>query len=346
MQIPMSEMVPEVPPALKYVEFRLPGTFREMVANSKFTNEEIGRIVRCIALDTDVFMTQKIEPEVFYYRSKLIERSALRKRVADHRERKRVMASAGGLSASMNVTVTQNDAVTVTKAESSDSRLSSIEKTPSQPKEKTPPIIPLKEKPLPSLEKKTSRTKKRTADDELSEDLFSLAAGVNKAIVPEMSQKMAQKHAQDRPAESEGGDMVQDIETSPMAVLGPEKDMSGSDSRQDMAWIPGRFEIFWKEYPRKVAKGAANKAFMKLIKEQRNPEEFMKTMMSSLRWWKVQQDWIKDNGKFIPYPATWLNRGSWADSRDNSSAISSGRAEFLASDEESEADLIRRMSGG
>ena len=70
--IPVSERCPDVPQQLKYVELRLPGTFRELVANNKFTNEEIGKIVRCIALDTDIFMTQKIEPEVFYYRQKLL----------------------------------------------------------------------------------------------------------------------------------------------------------------------------------------------------------------------------------------------------------------------------------
>lgn len=341
-QVPISETVPEVPAALKYVEFRLPGTFREMVANGKFTNEEIGRIVRCIALDTDVFMTQKIEPEVFYYRKKLIERSNVRKRVADHRERSR----AGSLSASMGVTVTQNDDVTVTNSEIDTAQLSTIEKTPPQPKEKTPPIVPLKEKgPFP-LEKKAPKAKKKKVEDALSEDLFSLAAGVNKATIPETIQEIGQKQVQNRSEDGHAVDMVQYVESSPMAVLGQEDDGSGSDSRQDMAWIPARFEMFWKEYPRKVAKGAANKAFVRLIRAQRNPDEFMKTLLASLGWWKSQQDWAKDNGKFIPYPATWLNRGSWADSKDNSIQTSGSRAEFLASDEESEADLIRRMSGG
>ena len=102
--------------------------------------------------------------------------------------------------------------------------------------------------------------------------------------------------------------------------------------------------MFWREYPRKVAKEDASKAFTKLIKSQTDVDAFMKTLLSSIRWWKEQDSWRKDGGKFIPYPATWLNRGNWEDSKHNSD--SPRQAEFLVTDDESEADLIRRMQGG
>jgi hypothetical protein len=111
-----------------------------------------------------------------------------------------------------------------------------------------------------------------------------------------------------------------------------------------MAWIPERFSIFWSKYPRKVAKADALKAFTKVIKAQPDVDAFMKTLMASLEWWKRESSWMKDGGKFIPHPATWINRGSWEDSKENSEA--SGGAQFLRGNDESDEELIRRMQGG
>lgn len=111
-----------------------------------------------------------------------------------------------------------------------------------------------------------------------------------------------------------------------------------------MAWIPERFSMFWSKYPRKVAKADALKAFTKIIKVQPDVEVFMATLMASLEWWKGQQSWMKDGGKFIPHPATWLNRGNWEDSKEN--AETGGGAQFLRGNDESDEELIRRMQGG
>ncbi len=37
------------------------------------------------------------------------------------------------------------------------------------------------------------------------------------------------------------------------------------------------------------------------------------TMLSKIDQAKQTDDWRKDNGKFIPYPATWLNAKGWED---------------------------------
>ena len=112
-----------------------------------------------------------------------------------------------------------------------------------------------------------------------------------------------------------------------------------------MAWIPERFLVFWAKYPKKVAKADALKAFTKIIKTQPDVNRFMSTLMASLEWWKQQASWVKDGGKFVPHPATWLNRGSWEDSRENSSGTDGG-AQFLRGNDESDEELIRRMQGG
>ena len=36
-------------------------------------------------------------------------------------------------------------------------------------------------------------------------------------------------------------------------------------------------------------------------------------MISKLEEFKKSKDWQKDNGQFIPYPATWLNAKGWED---------------------------------
>ena len=66
------------------------------------------------------------------------------------------------------------------------------------------------------------------------------------------------------------------------------------------------FDVFWDAYPRKVGKAKAQAAWL-----TQNPD--IDACLSTLEWQKKHHDWIKDGGKYIPYPSTWLNRGSWDD---------------------------------
>lgn len=69
------------------------------------------------------------------------------------------------------------------------------------------------------------------------------------------------------------------------------------------------FALFWQEYPRKAAKAAAMKAWQKL-----NPSpELVERILAHVRDHKRSQDWIKDGGQFVPYPATFLNGRRWED---------------------------------
>jgi hypothetical protein len=69
------------------------------------------------------------------------------------------------------------------------------------------------------------------------------------------------------------------------------------------------FDTFWKEYPRKVSKQQAVKAWRSI-----NPDHtLLTTMLQALEKQKRSEQWQKDNGKFIPHPATWLNGKRWED---------------------------------
>ena len=70
-----------------------------------------------------------------------------------------------------------------------------------------------------------------------------------------------------------------------------------------------RFCIFWKEYPKKVGKAAAKKAFKKIEPSA----ELLQKMLEAIKAQKQSEQWARDGGQFIPHPTTWLNRGQWDD---------------------------------
>ena len=67
------------------------------------------------------------------------------------------------------------------------------------------------------------------------------------------------------------------------------------------------FDAFWSAYPKKVGKGAAEKSFSKLS------TALLPQMLSAIDTQKKSDQWKKDNGQFIPNPATWLNQRRWED---------------------------------
>ena len=71
----------------------------------------------------------------------------------------------------------------------------------------------------------------------------------------------------------------------------------------------GFFNLFWKAYPYKKSIGQAEKAWKKI-----NPDEgLLTTMLSKIEKAKKSKEWLKDNGEYIPHPATWLNAKVWED---------------------------------
>jgi len=86
-----------------------------------------------------------------------------------------------------------------------------------------------------------------------------------------------------------------------------ETEVKGTKKR--MTYDDPGFQAFWSAYPRKTAKANALKAFEKL-----NPDgDLMKMMLGALSRWSKSEQWIKDNGQFIPHASTWLNGRRWED---------------------------------
>lgn len=69
------------------------------------------------------------------------------------------------------------------------------------------------------------------------------------------------------------------------------------------------FNRFWNLYPKKKGKESAKKAWGKL-----NPDDALCHVMSAALKRQIKsEDWTKDGGKYVPYPATWLNGRRWED---------------------------------
>lgn len=69
------------------------------------------------------------------------------------------------------------------------------------------------------------------------------------------------------------------------------------------------FPKFWKLYPNKKGKAAAEKAWKKL----KVTDDLFTLIVQGLAKQCASQAWVKDNGQFIPHPATWLNGKRWED---------------------------------
>lgn len=70
-----------------------------------------------------------------------------------------------------------------------------------------------------------------------------------------------------------------------------------------------QFSEFYAKYPKKVKKQEVKKWF----KKNKPSSELFSSMMNSLEQFRGCQDWLKDNGQYIPYPSTWLNQKRWED---------------------------------
>lgn len=76
-----------------------------------------------------------------------------------------------------------------------------------------------------------------------------------------------------------------------------------------MILFSSQFERFWDVYPKKRAKKDALKAW-----EQLSPSQnLVERMIQALDWQKKQDDWLRDGGQYIPFPATWIRGMRWED---------------------------------
>lgn len=73
------------------------------------------------------------------------------------------------------------------------------------------------------------------------------------------------------------------------------------------------FDEFWTTYPRKANKGDARKAWLAL----RPNEVLRRRILLAVAAHRACSDWQKEDGKYIPYPASWLRGERWEDTLES-----------------------------
>lgn len=71
--------------------------------------------------------------------------------------------------------------------------------------------------------------------------------------------------------------------------------------------VPSGFDRFWEAYPRRVGKQDALKAWGQLAPD----DDLVDLIVAGVERWKTCDQWTRDGGKFICYPATFLRGRRW-----------------------------------
>ena len=82
-------------------------------------------------------------------------------------------------------------------------------------------------------------------------------------------------------------------------------------SRPDIILREEDYRTFYKAYPKKKAPGQAEKTWNALERKKKLPS--LEVLLDALEKQKKSFEWIKQKGKFIPHPSTWLNARCWED---------------------------------
>lgn len=97
---------------------------------------------------------------------------------------------------------------------------------------------------------------------------------------------------------------------SPAGNAGPKNtEVKKTEEKKDLAQdkLEPWFESFWSNYPRKVGKGAAKKAFTKIVSEG------VDALIVIAGAGRLAHDPNLPPMQYVPHAATWLNREGWLD---------------------------------
>jgi hypothetical protein len=86
-------------------------------------------------------------------------------------------------------------------------------------------------------------------------------------------------------------------------------ELKGTDTNGAAREADRLFDLFWAAYPKKKAKEDARRAW-----DKRRPDAaLLQVILRSLQQQCQSSEWLNESGRYIPFPATWLNRGQWTD---------------------------------
>lgn len=135
------------------------------------------------------------------------------------------------------------------------------------------------------------------------------------------------KQSEANPKQNEANGKQEETESK---NKGKDKNKKKNKNKDKCLKGASEFETFWSAYPRKVGKEKARAAFAKV-------DVPVQVLLDSLEAQKRSAQWTKDNGEFIPHPATWLNGKRWEDEVSSVSAPTVRRPDAL------ELAAVRRL---
>jgi hypothetical protein len=108
------------------------------------------------------------------------------------------------------------------------------------------------------------------------------------------------------------------------------------ESKETKERVDCLFEQFWANYPKKISKVFAHKAFSKL-----DPDDALfDTMLDALDQYRYSEQWSRNDGQFIPYPANWITNRRWEDQIED---YSTGCCMTREVTEEEAEEILRRV---
>jgi hypothetical protein len=132
---------------------------------------------------------------------------------------------------------------------------------------------------LETMENVTSKTTNK----------FSIISIVNWDIYQQTEYQNDQQNDQQATSRRPAGDHIQEHKNKRINTYSPE------------------FEQFYAAYPKKRDPDRAWKSW----KSRNGSRPEVSILISAINRQKESADWKKENGKYIPYPSTWLNAGAW-----------------------------------
>jgi hypothetical protein len=92
----------------------------------------------------------------------------------------------------------------------------------------------------------------------------------------------------------------------------PRKGREGNGDQEGVRITLTLFERFWSVYPRKTAKDAARKEFIRIGADEAKTD----AMIAKVNAYKASPQWTKDGGQYVPHARTWLHQKRWEDEVD------------------------------